>query len=731
MIAVLLAALFAAPGTAVAQGSASHVADGNLSDWVGQPTMLAGRSQVSKGELVYTDYLYDDYGPDVDGLPSQPQFRAALAPKSGDYSYPDDAARYGYNAADLRELRIAVDQSALHALVALQTMKVADASVATIAIDADSNPATGAGNWPDGAGLTTPGADYFITVWGSGARLTDAAGQTTALRAATNTEANTFEVDIPLGLLRALCGQARVWVGTGLAAPGGTYMSRQADATPVYDLGFQGTEAYTLTSHWSDKRQSAALAGGGLSTFAGSLPAGALVQGQTRPFQLVPGYYNRIFRSDYTHGEGIVLKQPTTPPGSVPGSADPQFLGRFQPYALYIPKGYDRSRPTPLLLNGHSLDVNLNEYAAVGPNQFPQLGDDRGSIIITPLARGIDTWYLDAGLIDVFEAWRDVKQTYNPDPDRTSITGYSMGGYMTYRLGLLMPDAFARASVYVGPPAYYQWPYPLPVQSTPFWQVRGNTNLIVDNGLNLPVEINHGNADELVPISGVVQQANTFKAAGNPYRFYHHVSDDHFSFILNNQWQHTRAWLGVPAAKRNLSPVRVRYKRYPSMDLPQANLVFDGAYWADGMVLRNAPAVASFGKVDATTFGLGGRQPQLVDEGTTPYLPGQGGTSPATVTGQHYVAGAPIVRRNAFTAKLTNLRSLLFLTSRMGLDPSRQVTATLSGDGTTQLRFSGPWPQITATVDGAAVPASGGPNGASVSAPLPSGGQHLLVIRPG
>jgi predicted esterase len=728
---VALAAPFAL-GTAAAQGSTSHLADGSLGDWVGKPTMLAGRSQISKGELVYTDYLYDDYGPDVDHAPNSPQFRSALAPKSGDYGYPDDPDRYGYNAADLRELRIAVDRDAVHALVALQTMKVADASIATIAIDADGNPATGSGSWPDGAQLRTPGADHFITVWGTGARLTDAAGHRSSLHEATNTDANAFEVDVPRGLMGTLSNQAKVWVGVGLAASDGTYMNRQAGATPVYDIGFQGAETYGYNSQWSDQRQSAALAGGDISDFAGSLPTQVLVKGQTRPFQLVPGYYNRIFRSGYSYGEGITLKQPAPSPEGVAGTADPEFLGPFQPYGLYIPQGYDRRQPTPLLLDGHSLDVNLNEYKAVGFNQLSQLGDERGSIIITPLARGIDTWYLDAGLIDVFEAWRDAKAAYNTDADRTSITGYSMGGYMTYRLGLLMPDAFARAAVYVGPPAYYHWDYPLPVESTPYWQVRGNTNLIVDNGLDLPFEINHGNADELVPISGVVQQANTFKAAGDPYRFYHHVSDDHLSFILTNQWQHTRDWLGVPAARRNLSPVRVRYKRYPSMDLPHANLVFDGAYWIDAMVVRNAPSVDSFGEVNATTFALGGNQPTLVDEGTTTYLPGQGGSSPATVTGQHYADGAPIQRRNSFEATLTNLRSLLFLTGRMGLDPNQQVTATLSGDGTTVLRFSGAWPaNLTATVDGSPVPASGGPNGATVTAPLPAGQQHLLAITPG
>src|SRR4029079_13956971 len=101
-LAVLSTAAHAAP-----RNAAPHRADGRLSDWVGRPTMLAGRSQITRGELIYTDYLYDDYGPDLDGAPNQPAFRSNLAPSSGDYRYPADEARYGNNAADLRELRLA------------------------------------------------------------------------------------------------------------------------------------------------------------------------------------------------------------------------------------------------------------------------------------------------------------------------------------------------------------------------------------------------------------------------------------------------------------------------------------------------------------------------------------------------------------------------------------------------------------------------------------------------
>ncbi len=720
-----LAVLSPAAAQAAPRKAAPHRADGRLSDWVGRPTMLAGRSQISRGELIYTDYLYDDYGPDLDGTPNQTAFRCLFAPTSGDYRYPADEARYGNNAADLRELRIALDRRSLHTLVALQTLKARNAAVAEIAIDADGRTSTGSGAWPDGAGLTTPGADRFITITATGARLTDGSGAVHRLRHGTNMKLNFLEADVPRRLLGPLSKNARLWVAVGLEGAGGGFLEQTPGQTAAFDVGFQGEEGYGLVSQWSDQHQSAALADGDISALGRRLSPRALQAGASRRFKPAPGFYNRIFRSRFSYGEGISLKQ-----GSLPGTPDPMFRGRYQPYALFIPQGYRPGHRTPLLIDGHSLDVNLNEYKAIGFRQLTQLGDERHSLIVTPLARGTDTWYLDSGLVDVFEAWRDVRRFYGADPERTALTGYSMGGYLTYRLGLLMPDAFTRASVYVGPPAYYYWPYPLPLQSTPEWQVPGNTNLIVDNGLNLPFEVNHGNMDELVPVAGVVHQTDSLRAAGDPYRFYHHFSDDHNSFIVAaNQWPHTRDWLGGPGLRRNLSPVRVRYKRYPSMDLKRAGLHFDGAYWVDGMVVRHATQPADFGEIDATTEALGRKPPTLIDEGTSLYT-GPTGVSPATVTGQHYEPGAAAAKRNAFTAKLTNLKSLLFRTGRMGLDTGRPISAELTGDGTTALRFSGLRCLGAATLDGQRVSRGTGRRGAIVTVTLDPGSSHRLLLDP-
>ncbi|HVE67721.1 MAG TPA: hypothetical protein VNB64_03975, partial [Solirubrobacteraceae bacterium] len=167
-----------------------HTADGDLAEWRGTPTNLAGRSQISRGEWIYTDFLYDDYGADLNGRPDQPDFAGGTAATTGDYRYPGDPDRYGYNAADLRELRVAADGRALYLLVGLQTMQAPDAAVVTVALDTDGDATTGPAAWPDGAGLRGAGADRFVTVTGTTGRVTDATGARRPVRVGANLREN-------------------------------------------------------------------------------------------------------------------------------------------------------------------------------------------------------------------------------------------------------------------------------------------------------------------------------------------------------------------------------------------------------------------------------------------------------------------------------------------------------------------------------------------------------------
>ena len=176
--------------------------------------------------------------------------------------------------------------------------------------------------------------------------------------------------------------------------------------------------------------------------------------------------------------------------------------------------------------------------------------------------------------------------------------------------------------------------------------------------------------------------------------------------------------------------MRVRYVRYPAMDLPHAGLAWDGAYWVDGMQVRDADAKGDHGKVDATTFALGGAEPRLVREPRSTSA-GEGGISPATVTGQHYEPGTAIEERNEFEAKLRNLSGILLRTERMGLDPGDTVRAQLSGDGITVLSFSDRWPRrLHAELDGSPVPVERAPDGSiALRLDLAGGTAHELLIR--
>jgi pimeloyl-ACP methyl ester carboxylesterase len=493
-----------------------------------------------------------------------------------------------------------------------------------------------------------------------------------------------------------------MWVATGVAGPGGGF-APQGSGPAAFDVAMPGDDDWPrLVDHWGDHRQAQQLARGDIGAFALPLDVQALRERRSKAFKIEPGYYNAIFRSSMDLGEGIDLKQDSPPESSgLAGYPRAAYRSPWQPYGVWIPPGWRAAGSRkPLVLWGHPQGYGQNLYRTVSPDSMRIMSEQRDAIVFTPLGRGTDSWYLDTSLVDVLEAWRDVRRRFHPDPERTTLGGYSMGGYLSYRLGLLMPDAFARVSLYVGPPAYFAWfpPEPQP-RSTPEWRIPGWTTLIVDNALNLPYEMTDSTADELVFIGAVQKQIETFAAAGNHYRFYQHNGDEHFSYVVADTiGRRPTAWFGD--ARRDLRPAEVRYKRYPSMDLPKYGLRFDGAYWVDEMDVRDARAVDSFGEVWATNHARGGFKRRVVADPPSA-SEAETGVSPAVVSGQHVENGAPIARDNGFDARLANLSAITFRTGLMGLKTQLPVTASLQGDGTTRIRLDGVWhPRVRATLDG-------------------------------
>ncbi len=128
-------------------------------------------------------------------------------------------------------------------------------------------------------------------------------------------------------------------------------------------------------------------------------------------------------------------------------SAPPSPLITARPYDIDVPHGYDKSKPTPLLvlLHGYGVDGYVQD-AIFG---FPALADARGVLIAHPDgtvdATGKRFWnatdaccdlggvgvddvaYLNA-LVD------DVEKHYNVDKKRVFFVGHSNGAFMSHRM---------------------------------------------------------------------------------------------------------------------------------------------------------------------------------------------------------------------------------------------------------------------------------------------------------
>ncbi len=445
--------------------------DGRVSDWRGTSSLLGGTWQYSAGEFVYQDHIYDDLGADTR---QRSQQHGVTGPSAGDYRYPADEKRYGNNAADLLELRFATDSDSLWVLARMNTLKVRDATVVAIGIDADGNVATGGGAWPYAAGIAVTGVDRVITLWGTGGTVTELpSASRTVLRdvaADTSNEHNAIEARIP----RSAIGSARrirVWAASGLwdgadsewmaIQPGSPTVTAPGGGNPAFparafNVAFRDDE----TGSYMEELQAQALSAGDIARFHANVDLGALASGVRRPYKIrKKRFYAVVMDQRFTippHHEGMSYEGVAGRFSGVSGAAFTQkfsFFGRHQPYGLYVPSVYGSRAPIPaaLVLHGHG---GSHSTYNTQPGFLRDMGEGDGTnsppmFLMTPLARG-SSFYADWGEADTLAVLSDVFARFPLDPERLYLTGYSMGGYGVYRLASLYPDRFAAAAVWAG-----------------------------------------------------------------------------------------------------------------------------------------------------------------------------------------------------------------------------------------------------------------------------------------
>ena len=392
----------------------------NTGVWKAQPILVSGASAYRAGEFLYQDYIYDD---NVTGYPAGPN--------------------YVQNAADFVEVRVRLLDKGTAFRITYNSLLDPQVPGTTIGLgDASSAMAM-----PFGANAKMP-AKVFVTVHGCSGVATDAAtgerlpGEVTV---ATDLERRQVQVTVPFSAFDPRGqGAVRIGAATGVwDSANNAYLARSGTAAVFHNVAFRFGE----TGNFNTGKQTSVLSSGDLSTLFTTIDFNKLAAGIDDDMPGAPGgvpqtgYMARIKVSHVEVQQGRAAAPATC---VQPCLTLHDFPGRLQPYTIYIP-----TKAPPVA--GYGMTLNLHfcsgNYTSMNTYGYTQYGErDTGSIIITPEARGVCSWYWSDSGTDVFEDWADVAAHYKLDPDFSAIAGISMGGYGTYKLTMSYPDLFARAA---------------------------------------------------------------------------------------------------------------------------------------------------------------------------------------------------------------------------------------------------------------------------------------------
>jgi hypothetical protein len=764
---------------------ASKQVDGQLDDWMAQGTRIGGTDLYEFGEHVYTDFLFDSFGADS-GDDAQRWAALALAGEATSRTERIDALQqaggdqldvpapagttsdhYGdavnrEDGTDLTEVRWAADDADLYFLARVSRLQ--DAAALVVVVLADTGD--GAGMQGLDAGLTSNVFDRAIVLRdGSVTALNLVTGASVALgpqHAAVAVSAagydNALEARLPRVLLERPDGKLRVAVFTARAA-GGVLVPA--------NVAYRFDEPVAI---FNERAQALALFAGSVDPFLKQLNVADLVTGRTQTARPGAGYHERQFVS----GANISRESDTEE-------------GQLQPYGVFVPSAVrvNELNQARLTFWTHYRGGKAHSGAAWTPRLFWQLGEEQGNLVVSPRGRGTSTWYTTRAHQDFFEVFADVAGTdalnqyaaenlpadhefadsglFFVDPARVYISGYSMGGFATYLFAGLYPDLFAAGYSTSGAVTQGAWTGLGPDPGDPghdqtcgmrapddvpeagggspcFIEAndgRANAQLnyrILENTRHVPITIHHGTNDELALTPGAARMGARLAELQYRYDATTFLGYEHFTQAIMDEWRDGARYLNLH--ERPANPRVITYKVVPALVEAvnevqlkgwNGNQPFafnpDGAYWADGLVVRSVtrdaqdnPLPHEYGRIDAES----GRLPGIS------YVP-----VPATGTEANaedpYVStnvfsplnhSTPYVRHslywqligeiaadaNTFTATLANLSAATLDLARMGFVGhfDEPIDGRVTADGAARLTLAHVGADMTLCVNGTA-----------------------------
>lgn len=161
-------------------------------------------------------------------------------------------------------------------------------------------------------------------------------------------------------------------------------------------------------------------------------------------------------------------------------------------YAVAVPKSLKKDQPAPLVLALHYGGTVTPYYGMEAMiTIFEPALRKLGAIMVAPDCTG-NTWVSSRSEEDVLAILDRVASEWDIDPERTLITGYSMGGAGTWHLAPRHPDRFKVALVVSGYPP----------------------TGVLDGPWTTPLYVIHSRTDEILPYEETVAAVEELESRG-------------------------------------------------------------------------------------------------------------------------------------------------------------------------------------------------------------------------
>ena len=182
--------------------------------------------------------------------------------------------------------------------------------------------------------------------------------------------------------------------------------------------------------------------------------------------------------------------------------------GQDRIYHYYHPIGLPENAPLVFVLHGYDADAaNFMDWLSM-----EEIADEQGFAVVYPQGSDDDTrrphWNADLTISSVDDVGflrklaLELQETYNLNPDKTFVSGFSNGGFMSYELIIKEPEVFKAAASIAGTMSGATWESRSIASPVPLLQLSGGLDRIVPvNGVNTRV----GGWDGAPAISSIVE----------------------------------------------------------------------------------------------------------------------------------------------------------------------------------------------------------------------------------